>query len=104
MNKLEIKREALMEQLAKYSYFVRGSLTSVCMVCSRANCICTQPKGVVAYRLTYKDKNQKTRTVYIPSGRVKEVKKLILNYKKYRDVTEMIFNLNIKIFKENGSG
>ncbi|VAW87719.1 hypothetical protein MNBD_GAMMA18-496, partial [hydrothermal vent metagenome] len=27
--------------------------------------------------------------------------KLILNYRKYRDITEMILNLNIKIFKES---
>ncbi len=101
MNKLEMKREVLMERLAKYSYFVKGSLTSVCMACSRANCVCPEPKGVVAHRLTYKDKNQKTQTVYVPDSRVKEVRKLILNYRKYRDITEMILNLNIRIFKES---
>jgi len=90
-----------MERLTKYSYFVKGSLTSVCMVCSRANCICMHPKGVEAYRLTYKDKGQKTQTVYIPGSKVKEVRKLILNYRKYRDITEIILDLNIRIFKES---
>ncbi len=102
MNKLEIKREVLMERLAKYSYFVKGSLTSVCMACSRANCVCPEPKGIVAHRLTYKDNNQKTQTVYVSDSRVKEVRKLILNYRKYRDITETIFNINIRIFKKGG--
>jgi len=38
----------------------------------------------------------------VSDSRVKEVKKLILNYRKYRDITETIFNLNIRIFKESG--
>jgi len=91
-----------MERLAKYSYFVKGSLTSVCMACSRANCVCPEPKGIVAHRLTYKDNNQKTQTVYVSDSRVKEVRKLILNYRKYRDITETIFNINIRIFKKGG--
>jgi len=102
MNKLEIKRAVLMERLAKHSYFVKGSLTSVCMACSRANCVCPEPKGIVAHRLTYKDNNQKTQTVYVSDSRVKEMRKLILNYRKYRDITETIFNINIRIFKKGG--
>ncbi len=90
-----------MKRLAKCSYFVKGSLTGVCMACSRANCICPEPKGIMAHRLTYKDKNQKTQTVYVPDSRVKEVRKLISNYRKYRDITEMILDLNIKIFRES---
>ncbi len=101
MNTLEMKRKVLLEKLSKYSYFVKGSLASVCMVCSRVNCVCTYPKGAVAHRLTYKGKNQKTRTVYVPNGRVKEVRKLISNYRMYRDITEMIFELNVRIFKES---
>ena len=96
-----MKREVLMERLAKYSYFVKGSLTSVCMACSRVKCVCLEPKGIVAHRLTYKDNNQKTQTVYVSDSRIKEVRKLILNYRKYRDITETIFNLNIRIFKES---
>lgn len=99
MNSLEIKRKALLDKLSKYSYFVKGSVSSVCMACSRANCTCTEPKGTVSHRLTYKGKNQKTKTIYVSSGKVKEVRKLISNYKKYRDITEMILDLNIKILK-----
>jgi len=85
-----------------YSYFIKGSISSVCMTCSRAHCICKTPKGIQSYRLTYKDKHQKTQIIYIAKGRLKEVRKMISNYRKYRDITERIFNINIEIFKEGG--
>lgn len=101
MTKLERRRMLLLEKLPKYSYFVKGSIGVVCMACSRVNCICKNPKGKKSYRLTYKDNNQKTRIVYVPNDRVKEVRKMISNYRKYREITEEILELNIRIFKES---
>ena len=104
MYKLEVKRDLLLEKLAKCSYFAKGSITSVCMTCNRVNCICKHPKGNKSYRLTYKDSNQKTRIVYVSNDRVKEVRKMIANYKKYKDISDEIIDINIKIFKEGGQG
>ncbi len=102
MNKLERKRALLLEKLSKYGYFVKGSISTVCMACSRAHCICKTPKGKKSYRLTYKDEGQKTRIIYISKGRLKEVRKMISNYKKYREITQDILNINVEIFREGG--
>ena len=74
------KREALAEKLAIYADFVRGSITSVCSTCNRARCICTSKSSRRAYRLTYKDAQQKTHTVYVRRDQLPRVRKMIANY------------------------
>ena len=59
------KRDALLGKFETHCDFLRGSITDVCSTCSRANCICDRKSTRRSYRLTYKDKQQKTKTVYI---------------------------------------
>ena len=68
MKALLRKKEALVQRIIDRSDFLRGSITSVCSTCNRAGCICTgrSEERTRAYRLTYKDKQQKTRTVESP--------------------------------------
>lgn len=96
-------RKVLSEKLAQYSDIVRGSITSVCAKCSRANCICAKQTLRKAYRLTYKDRWQKTQIVYVPRNRLPEVRKKIANYSKSRKILEQLIEANIQIFKE-GAG
>ena len=96
-------RKALSERLAQYSGIVRGSITSVCAKCNRANCICAKQTPRKAYRLTYKDRRQKTQIVYIPRSRLPEVKRMIANCSKLRNILEQLMETNIRIFK-NGDG
>jgi hypothetical protein len=100
MKALIKKREKLMERVAGYSEFFRGSITSVCSTCNRAACICPGKTKGRAYRLTYKDKEQKSRTVYIPKKQLPEARKMISNYVKMRKIIDELFETNIAIFKE----
>lgn len=99
MKALLKKREALMQRIVGCSKFLRGSITSVCSTCNRAACICTGKTRGRAYRLTYKDKQQKTRTVYISQVQLAEAKKMIDNYAKMRNLIDELFETNIAIFK-----
>ncbi len=98
------KRDALAEKLAQYPDFVRGSLTSVCSTCNRARCICKRKSSRRAYRLTYKDAKQKTRTVYVRRDQLPRMRKLIANYARVRKLIEQLVETNIEVFKaEAGS-
>ncbi len=102
MINLTRKREALIEKLAKYPDFVRGSITSVCSTCNRARCICRHKSSGMAYRLTYKDRHQKTRTVYVRREQLPRVRKMITNYARVRMLIEQLVAANIELFKEEG--
>jgi YD repeat-containing protein len=94
------KKETLLRNIAECSDFLRGSITSVCSSCNRANCICTERKTEErAFRLTYKDAGQKTRTVYIASSRLTEARRMLANYSKMRKLNEELLEINVAIFK-----
>ena len=94
------KRQALTEKLAQYSECFRGSVTSVCSTCNRANCICRKKSSsLMAYRLTYKDRHQKTRTVYVRREQLPKVRKMIANYARIRSIIEQLVEVNIELFK-----
>ena len=94
------KRKQLLLRLEKCSDFVRGSINSVCAKCNRAGCICERPTASRAYRLTYKDSQQRTRIVYIPRGRLPEIRKKIANYAKSRKLIEKLVEANVEAFKD----
>ena len=100
MNALFKKRRSLLERLEKYSEFLRGSITSVCSTCNRAKCICKTPSTRKAYRLTYKDSQRKSRTLYLSGEEVSDVRRRIANYTKMRKLMEQLLETNIAIFKE----
>ena len=100
MKTLAHTRKALLEQIGRHSECVRGSITSVCAACNRTGCICEKRIARRAYRLTYKDKGQKTRIVYIPRKRLPMVRKMIANYAKLRQLIEELIAINIAVFKE----
>ncbi len=99
MKSLLKKKETLLRRIANCSEFLRGSITSVCSTCNRATCICTSNPTGRAYRLTYKDKQQKTRTVYISQVQLPEARKMIDNYTKMRKAIYELFETNVAIFK-----
>ena len=93
------KREALVEKLAMCPEFVRGSITSVCSTCNRARCICPRKSSRMAYRLTYKDRQQKTRTVYVRPDQLPRIRKMIANYARVRKLVDQLVEANIEVFK-----
>jgi hypothetical protein len=94
------KKESLLQEINGYSEFLRGSITSVCSTCNRANCICTGRPTGRAYRLTYKDKQQKTRTVYIARDQLQEARRMVSNHSKIRELMDKLFETNIAILKK----
>jgi hypothetical protein len=100
MESLLKQRNTLLNKIDQYSEFVRGSINSVCATCNRARCICQQKLPRRAYRLTYKNSQQKTRIVYISRSQLPKIKKMIANYTQLRRLIEQLFETNIKIFKK----
>lgn len=99
MKALLRKRETLLRRMNGCSEFLRGSITSVCSTCNRATCICPGKSTKKAYRLTYKDAGQKTRTVYISRAQLPAARRMLGNYARMRKLTEELFETNIAIFK-----
>jgi hypothetical protein len=94
------KRKDLLKKLAQFPEFVRGSITSVCSTCNRARCICSKKSSRMAYRLTYKDSQQKTRSVYVKKDQLPRMRKMIDNYARLRKIIEQLVEVNIDVFKE----
>jgi hypothetical protein len=99
MKNLIRKREKLLARLGGCADFVRGSITSVCARCGRAGCICESQTARRAYRLTYKNGDQRTRIVYVPQARLPEIRKKLANYAKLRKIIEELVETNIAAFK-----
>ena len=100
MKTLLKKRETLLRRIADCSEFLRGSITSVCSTCNRAACICPGKPTGKAYRLTYKDTEQKTHTVYISRAQLPEARRMLANHVRMRKLTEDLFEVNVAIFKK----
>lgn len=94
------KRNDLLKKLTRFPEFVRGSITSVCSTCNRARCICSKKSPRMAYRLTYKDSQQKTRSVYVKKDQLPRMRKMIANYARLRKLIEQLVEVNIEAFKE----
>ena len=94
------KRKDLLKKLAQFPEFVRGSITSVCSTCNRARCICSKKSSRMAYRLTYKNSQQKTRSVYVKKDQLPRMRKMIDNYAQLRKLIEQLVEVNIEAFKE----
>ena len=100
---LSKKRAQLLKKQREFSEFLKGSISDVCGSCQRANCICESTTSKRTYRLTYKDKGQKTKIMYFPQQRLREVKRLRANYDRLREINDQIMELNIRIFKEGNA-
>ena len=99
MNRLSQKKRRLLRQLRECKNMVKGTLNAVCATCKRANCICKDPAGNLVFRLTYKDREQSTKIVYVPRQRVTEIRKMIKNFARFRDLTDQLIETNLEIFK-----
>ncbi len=99
MKNLNHKRSKLLAELNALGPYIRGSITQVCSTCNRAHCICIGHSSKRSHRLTYKDAQQKTKTVYIPRGKLGEVRKMLANYKRMRKLSEQLIEINVELFK-----
>jgi hypothetical protein len=99
MNRLLKKQNRLMQQLMECKDMVKGTLNAVCATCKRANCTCKDPAGKLVFRLTYKDRVQRTKIVYVPRGSVSKLQKQVKNFAKFRELGDQLIDINIEIFR-----
>jgi hypothetical protein len=100
MKALLKRRKALLKKMEECSEFLRGSITAVCSTCNRAACICDKPSHRKACRLTYKDSQGKSRTLYVAWEQVPKVRRMVKNYSRMRELTEQLLETNIAIFRK----
>jgi hypothetical protein len=92
-------RSRLMKRLSLCKKMVKGSVNSVCTSCARSKCICANTKKSISYRLTYKDGDQKTKIVYVPKRRLKEIRAMLSCFSKCRSIVDQLIDVSIKEFK-----
>ena len=78
-NRFETRREAILRQIADIGPFIEGTLVKL----PRKDC------RHVAHRLTFKVKG-KTRAVYVPLDRVKEVEAWLREYKRLKTLIRAV--------------
>jgi len=49
--------------------------------------------------MTYKDRQQKTRTVYLRAEQLPRIRKMIANYARVRKLVDQLVEVNIELFK-----
>jgi len=72
---------AALQRLSKIGPFVAASLSCVPRRCGNPRCRCAAGEGHPAWRLTCKDKDQKTVTVYVPVALLPEVRQWVSNHR-----------------------
>ena len=97
---LRKKQKKLLDEICKHGDCLKGSINAVCNNCNRANCICSKKSNKKVYRLTYKDDNQKTKIVYVPERYLREVKDMISNFSRIRNIINQLIEVNVEIFKK----
>lgn len=86
----ERRTAALLRRLSEVGPFVAASLLCVPHRCGNPRCKCARGEGKPAWRLTYKDKEQKTVTVYVPVGMLEEVRQWVKNYRAFKSLASEI--------------
>lgn len=86
----ERRAAASLRRLGQVGPFVAASLLCVPHRCGNPRCKCARGEGKPSWRLTYKDKAQKTVTVYVPVGMVEEVRQWVENYRAFKQLASEI--------------
>ena len=87
-----IKKE--IELIEKHSRMLKGNIYEINI--KKKN---PHEKKSNSYHLTYKGNNNITKTIYVKKDEVKNVKQMILNYKKAKSAFDRIVEINFKILK-----
>jgi len=81
---LENKKNKLIATLTKGTPFIEGSLSITLRTCASKGCACHRGKKHPSMGLTWKDPEQKTKSIYIPVEKQKQAKQWSSNYKKLK--------------------
>ena len=82
-NSLHFERRtaSLLRRLGEVGPFVAATLSCVRHRCGNPRCRCARGEGHPSWRLTFKGKDQKTVSVYVPVDMLKEVRGWVRNYR-----------------------
>jgi len=97
-NSLYYKRRtaSLRKRLSEVGPFVAATLACVRHRCGNPRCHCATGEKHPSWRLTYKDANQKTVSVYVPVGMLEEVRQWLKNYRAFKKLAAEISDAQLK--------
>jgi hypothetical protein len=79
-----------LRRLGAVGPFVAATLCCVRHRCGNPRCRCATGEGHPSWRLTWKDKKQKTVSVYVPVGMLEEVREWLKNYQELKRLASEI--------------
>jgi len=86
----ERRTASLLRRLGQVGPFVAATLSCVRHRCGNPRCRCASGEGHPSWRLTFKDENQKTVSVYVPVDMLKEVREWLRNYRAFKRLAREI--------------
>jgi len=92
----ERRTAAALRRLAGIGPFVAASLCCVKHRCGNPRCRCASGEGHPSWRLTWKDKRQKTVTVYVPVDMLEEVREWVTNHRALKKLAAEISDAQIQ--------
>ena len=92
----ERRTASLLRRLGLVGPFVAATLVCVPHRCGNPRCKCAAGHGHRSWRLTYKDPEQKTVTVYVPVGMLEEVRQWARNYRAFKKLAAEISDAQLK--------
>ncbi|MHC4984427.1 MAG: DUF6788 family protein [Planctomycetota bacterium] len=95
----ERRTASLLKRLSKVGPFVAATLACVRHRCGNPRCRCAAGHKHPSWRLTYKDANQKTVSVYVPVGMLEEVRQWLKNYRAFKKLAAEISDAQLKRVK-----
>ena len=82
---LEKKRACLLRLLNSGRPLLASTLSEIRTRCGKPSCHCASGEGHAAHLLTRRE-NGRTRTIYVPSGLVDEVRKWVGEYRRLKEL------------------
>jgi len=92
----ERRTKSLLRRLGLVGPFVAATLACVKHRCGNRRCRCASGQKHPSWRLTYKDKEQKTVTVYVRVGLLEEVRQWVKNYRAFKDIASEISDAQLQ--------
>ena len=92
----ERRSASSLRRLGQVGPFVAASLVCVPHRCGNPGCRCASGEKHPSWRLTYKVKEQKTVTVYVPVGMLEEVRQWVKNYRAFKTLAAEISDAQLK--------
>ena len=98
---LEKKREQTGRRMPRSFKIIKGSLVELSRECGKVNCRCQRGEKHISLYLS-KSQKGKTKMIYIPKKKEKEVREYVKRHKRLIRVVEELSSLTIEIIKNKG--